>query len=534
MVRIKTVLILAGLILLTSPGFAEKPSFRERLIASGAVDTVIPTGDHTTYITDAGAVWNIYPVLVRIGLADGGIPEVLVKETDPFTRAAVEKWIAVVLHERNGAYYYYHPQTGKEWEFGYGRMYTWDDPMDESRFPPMVRMRGVYQMMLRTTADPIRAKTSSTVTNVVSGLHLLHVSKEPFVYLGDFDIPQVGHLLAPPKGLSDVTNWPFYAPDRDAQGVKAKGKKIADFLFRTNEHRENPRLQSYPELQYMPNLEARNTIKYYLGFGGLCAQQGENPTLLLRVGDQISVPTPARVINHFTNKGGSRNTDFILSCPSDDPFAVIIQTDGYGQVKAYQQQGTTAEKLFGIGPAEIGPGGPEATKAIRDEMRLQSTWTAQQAAKEKRDVRKTINRAMYYHAFYHGEKDGCAYISVVNPWYTENPLVQKTSAHGKKEQADIWNYLICNKRIRELDVPVVTKMFLTKSPGKGQVGDSLDYYVKKAAWDAYNQGASDVEVGNYRIQGYTFNTFDLPKCTVGVKVFEGMEMIYEERIYACP
>jgi len=539
------ILLVSGVFLLAHPIFAQDMTFRERLVATDHLSTVIPSGNQYTYIANNSAIWNVYPDLARIGLDLGGTPEVLVELYDPFTRKTNKSWVGVELYEKGDDFFYHHPKTGREYEFGYGRMFTWEDPLDDSRFPPLVRMKGVFELYHRSTADPVRASTSTTVNNVVATLILKHQADQPFVYKTDFEMPASNQLLAPPDGLDDVTNWRFAHVDPGSEKMAKVGKTLMAVFGLSIILNRNENMGAKPASRYQPNYQTDNTIMYYLGYSGLCAQQGATASYLIRSENDFVVPSPYMALEYFISKAGSWNSDFLISCDGPQPFAAMVQTERGGAYKAYRKAGVTVDELYGFNqktqeeiekeqktkpwvqhgtPAEI------MKKYGKNDARDRNIYMGQNTAKSsQREIALqtavirapiTEDRGGLYRGLYNGMMNGCDFVSVVNAWRDDNPI-------GKRQTPDsemkIWNYLVCNGAI--------TQETRTVFPGKSGVPDELDNYVKRVAQDAQVYGSSEATTRGYNIRGFALR--GETQCAVEIRVFKGMQLIYTEIANAC-
>ena len=529
-------------------GWAESMSFREQLVANESVRLVLPLGDHYTLVGAGGAVWNTYPELVRIGQSLGGVPEVLITETDPFTRQSQERWVEVALRQKGRDYVYSHPLTGKEEPFGYGEMYSHREFLEGINFPPAVRMGGVYELIERFMDDPVR-KTSTTVGKVVGTLLFYHPTREPFVYK-DRSFMAAEKLLEPPPRLEDVTNWAFVRPEE-------RDSKLMSALTITG------KIMGLNVVSPTEGVDATASYKpYYLGYGALCARQGHTPSFLVRASGALSRPSPTRILDFITTKAGTRNTDFFLSCPGEEPFSVVIATDNRGAFKVHRRTDATMEQITGYSdpqqpqypwmsaetaplerkpPTAVAAGDSFELEDLHQALQVLQTQSmglqqrpmvaqsapitpssqeddlALQAASLKATVRKEAGSL--YAGLYHGIYQGCDHVSTIQNWRDFTPSTNRTPP---QEQL-IWNYRICNGQIAE--------KVRTTFPGTRGLPDQLGDFAQQVARDARNYGVAEASTGGFTIRGFALR--EQGGCQVDVRYFKAMEFLAQELRNGC-
>ncbi|WP_305045034.1 hypothetical protein [Geoalkalibacter sp.] len=586
------VLVLAALLSSAGALAAQPLSFRERLIEA-KIRGVTPLGDHYTMIGDGAAVWNAYPGLARIGLEMGGVPEVLITSSDPFTKKESTEWVRIELFEKGGEYFYYHPVTGKQQPFGYGEMYEFEEVRRGIEYPPLVRMRGVFEMVERYMADPVR-QSSTTIAKVTGYLLLFHPQRQPFVY-GNVYYP-AEKLLEPPPGLEDVSEWRFVAPDSTKEKFK-KGLGMAAKVMGLSFN--DPGIP-----------DSQRTDHFYFGYGAFCARQGYTPTFLLRsASGSLERPSPERILAQVASNSATRGTDLYLSCPSEAPFTVAISTDAKGEVKATRRMGTTMEQISGwrdpeqpdepwkkaattpIAAAEVvavsatathsspsesralDQSAPQAQLASADTLsgRLEQLQQGQAAASPAASEGITtvgsldeLRQALGALQLAQGAgvqpqaRAGAAQLSVEDALALQAAALRSTVRkeagsnyaglyHGMYQGCDHvstiqnWRDLTpATARTPQQEQVIwnylvcagqIAEKQLTRLPGTRGLPDQVGEFAQQVARDARNYGVAEASVGLFTVRGYGLR--DQTGCQVDLRYFKGLELLAQELRDGC-
>ena len=529
---------LAGLLLLglAAPAMAAD-SWRERVLASGEVGKLWPLDAHVSYFEPAGRMSALYVAMVREGLAQGGVPEVLVERYDSFTRAHSRQWVAVELFQvaDDGNYYYHHPDTGKREVFGFGDLVSLKQAFSNDPCPPLVRLRGVFTLLKRQERAP-HAGRGQMVHGVIDHVVLQHDEPQPFVYRDDNFIEQ-GDLVPPPPGLRDAAAWDFRPPREVTLG---KAVKTGLAMLGGTGWEQLPR----------PYGDRITHAMYLLGYGGVCANYGGELSYLMRDTDGLLItPSWNRVYHYFVTGGRSWNTDLFLSCNGGArPFAVNLHTAYGGQVRVEFRDGFTAEQILAqqpdaqweqmqrqqqkalyhrilamplrngignpmklpsvaglLGPTGTAGGGPIPERPVPAAESNPFDAAARRALDEQGDLVVPGPAGGDYAAFFNGILDGCDHVAVTHHWEGGSSGVT-------------WNYRFCNG--------AMDRKQITRSPG---LGPDLERDIVRATTAARLMGVTEQPAGDLVVRAVRMDA----DCDVEVRVFEGLEMKGRERRNAC-
>ena len=529
--------LVVGLLMLgLAAPVAAAESWRERVLASGEVGKLWPLDAHYSYFEPAGRMSALYVAMVREGLAQGGIPEVLVERYDSFTRATTRQWAAVELFQTSpgGNYYYHHPDTGKQEVFGFGDLVSLKQAFSDDPYPPLVRMRGVFTLLKRQERAP-HAGRGQMVHGVIDHVVLQHDEPQPFVYRDDNFIER-GDLVPPPTGLREASAWDFRPPQEVTLGEAVKTG--LSWVGGTG-------WQQLPR----PYGDRITHAMYLLGYGGVCANYGGELSYLMRDTDGLLItPSWARVYHYFVTGGRSWNTDLFLSCNGGArPFAVNLHTAYGGQLTVEFRDGTTAEQILAeqpdaqweqmqrqqqkavynrilamplyagignsvklpsvaglLGPNGIPGGGALAPRPVPAAESDLFDAAARQAIEAHGDLVVPGPSGGSYEAYYNGVLDGCDHVAVSHVWREGVP-------------GTTWNYRFCDGTL--------DRKQMTQSPGLGR----LEQEVSRAIVQARLEGLVEQSAGELLVRAVRMDS----DCSVEVRVFDGMQMKGRDRRNAC-